>query len=125
LSLTPTKPTKEYIYAGGKLVATEEPTVFNDVPVTHPFYAEIGKIAAKEITNGTSATTYGPEDAVTRGQMAVFIERALGFYQPPSPPATPTFQDVPKDHPFYAFIEHFYTQHITSGCAAGYYCPDY
>src|SRR2546430_12946219 len=35
VSLTPTTPSKEYIYAGGKLLATEQP-MFTDVPLGYP-----------------------------------------------------------------------------------------
>ncbi len=123
----PNAPAKEYVYAGGKLVATEEPR-FNDVPISHPYYSEIDKIAERGITSGCGANPplYCPESPVTRGQMAVFIERALGVFQPPPPPATPTFQDVPANHQFYTFIEDFKSRGITNGCSANppLFCPD-
>lgn len=122
---------KEYIYASGKLVATEEPSGFNDVPSTHPFYADILKLAAREVTLGCQVNPplYCPECPVTRDQMAIFIERALGVHTPPPGPATPTFADVPNsgftDYSF-EFIEDFVLRGITIGCDAGpprRYCP--
>jgi len=38
---------------------------------------EIGCIRALGITDGTTATTYGPDDPVTREQMAAFLARTI------------------------------------------------
>ncbi|GJM38340.1 MAG: hypothetical protein DHS20C19_17070 [Acidimicrobiales bacterium] len=38
-------------------------------------YRDIGCLVDLEITEGTSPTTYSPKDAVTRAQMAAFLER--------------------------------------------------
>lgn len=38
----------------------------------------INQLAALDITKGTSATTYGPNDTVARYQMALFLNRFLG-----------------------------------------------
>jgi len=59
---------------------------------------------------------------VTREQMAIFVMRALGVFDPPTP-GVPTFQDVPSSSFAYDFIEAFYARGITAGCAAGLYCP--
>jgi hypothetical protein len=40
------------------------------------------------------------------------------------PPATPSFNDVPPDHPFYQFIEAIHAAGITAGCGNGNFCPD-
>jgi hypothetical protein len=55
--------------------------------------------------------------------MAVFIIRAMG--QTPYDKATPTFQDVPKTHSAYGYIERMYALGITGGCATSplRYCP--
>ena len=34
-----------------------------------------------------------------------------------------SFTDVPRDHPFYAFVENIFHNGITGGCTAGNYCP--
>lgn len=54
---------------------------FNDVPTSHPFFQFIQALAAAGITGGCSASPplYCPDAAITRGQMAVFISRALGL----------------------------------------------
>jgi hypothetical protein len=102
---------------------------FADVPQTHPFYTEIGKLSARGITQGCGGGNFCPDSNTTREQMAIFIERALGIFSPPAGPATPTFGDVPNSGATdysYEFIEDFVMRGITAGCAAGpprLYCP--
>lgn len=54
---------------------------FNDVSTGHPFFQWIEALAASGITRGCSTTPplFCPDDPVTRGEMAVFISRALGL----------------------------------------------
>ena len=40
----------------------------------------IAALKASGITSGTTATTYSPDANLTRGQMAVFLAKALGLY---------------------------------------------
>jgi hypothetical protein len=54
----------------------------NDVPTTHPFFRFVEALAAAGITAGTGPGTYGIDDPVTRGQMAVFLSIALGLHFP-------------------------------------------
>ena len=54
--------------------------IFNDVPPAHPFYQYIEALAASGITGGCGGGNYCPDSAVTRGQMAVFLAKALGLY---------------------------------------------
>lgn len=53
---------------------------FTDVPPSHPFYADIEALAASGVTSGCTATTYCPNNNVTRAQMAAFLNR-LGALQ--------------------------------------------
>jgi S-layer homology domain len=56
---------------------------FNDVPVGHPFFQFIEALKASGITGGCGdGTTYCPDSPVTRGQMAVFLAKALGLHWP-------------------------------------------
>jgi hypothetical protein len=95
---------------------------FADVPQNHPFYTEIGKLSARGVTLGCNTGLYCPDDVVTRQQMAAFIIRALGDFNPPAP-AQQRFLDVPPSNPFYAFIEQMAVRQITLGCGGGNYCP--
>jgi len=54
---------------------------FNDVPTTHPFFQFIEALAASGITGGchTNPPRFCPDAPVTRGQMAVFLAKALGL----------------------------------------------
>lgn len=61
---------------GNKAVASP----YTDVPDDHPFYADIMYLWETEISKGYSgpkAGTFGPDDPVTRAQMAAFLRRAL------------------------------------------------
>ncbi len=53
---------------------------FNDVPTTHPFFQFIEALATSGITGGCGGGNYCPDAPLTRGQMAVFLSKALGLY---------------------------------------------
>lgn len=55
---------------------------FGDVPTGHPFFQFIEALAASGITGGCGSGNYCPDNPVTRGQMAVFIAKALGLHFP-------------------------------------------
>ncbi len=99
--------------------------VFSDVPVAHWAAGWIEQLAAEGITSGCAAGLYCPESAVTRAQMAVFLLRGLyGAAHVPPPPTGAVFSDVPLTHWAAAWIEQLAAEGITSGCAAGLYCPE-
>ena len=58
---------------------------FNDVPTNHPFFAFVEALAAAGVTGGcnVSPPMYCPDAPLTRGQMAVFLGRALGLHFAP------------------------------------------
>jgi hypothetical protein len=58
--------------------------VFADVPASHPFCGFIQQLVLDAITAGcaTNPPRYCPDAAVTRGQMAVFLEKVLRFREP-------------------------------------------
>jgi len=53
---------------------------FNDVPTSHPFFQYVEALNAAGITGGCGNGNYCPDAPVTRGQMAVFLSKALGLY---------------------------------------------
>ena len=55
---------------------------FADVPVGHPFHRFVEALVASGITAGCGSGNYCPNDAITRGQMAVFLAAALGLHWP-------------------------------------------
>ena len=55
---------------------------FTDLPTSAASQTAINQIKQLGVTTGTTATTYSPDDNVTREQMAMFIERLLGKTAP-------------------------------------------
>jgi hypothetical protein len=53
---------------------------FPDVPTGHPFFQFVEALAASGITAGYGNGNYGVNDPITRGQMAVFLSKALGLH---------------------------------------------
>jgi hypothetical protein len=102
---------------------------FADVPGSHPFWPSIQALARTGITGGcaTDPAKYCPDAAVTRGQMAVFLRRAMVYPGSASPPpSTGTmFADVSATHPYADWIEALLAAGITGGCGAAEYCPDH
>jgi len=98
---------------------------FSDVPASHPFHDFVEKIFRNGITSGCGGGNYCPDASVSRDQMAAFILRALGEFNPPTPPMQ-RFLDVPPTNPFYAFIDRMAVLGITQGCSASppLYCPN-
>jgi hypothetical protein len=82
------------------------------------FENDINAIAAFGITRGTSATTYNPNDPVTRGQMAAFLTRAFGL----GAGGTTPFTDI-AGNTFEDDIEAIYAAGITVGTSATTYSP--
>ncbi|HWP42342.1 MAG TPA: S-layer homology domain-containing protein [Blastocatellia bacterium] len=95
---------------------------FLDVGEGDLFYTEIGKLSARGVTSGCGGGNYCPGAPVLRDQMASFILKALGEFNPPQP-AMQRFADVPPSNIFYAFIDRMAVLGITAGCGGGNYCP--
>lgn len=102
-----------------------EPPSFDDVPADHLFHTEIVWLAEERITRGCNPpenTNFCPEDNVTRGEMAAFLNRALGL-----PSASPSgFVDI-ADSVFVDDIHELAAARITRGCNPPEntnFCPD-
>ena len=57
-------------------------TDFHDVPANSPFLDSIVWAVKQGITNGKTATTFGPGDPCTRAQIVTFLWRAAGSPEP-------------------------------------------
>jgi len=55
---------------------------FGDVPTGHPFFQFVEALAASGITAGCGNGNFCPDQPLTRGQMAVFLSKALGLHWP-------------------------------------------
>jgi hypothetical protein len=56
---------------------------FGDVPTPHPFFQFVEALVASGITAGCGGGNYCPDAPLTRGQMAVFLSKALGLHFAP------------------------------------------
>ena len=72
------------------LVGLAATPYFEDVPESHPFFAQIQRMKERGITNGCSANPprFCPDDTVTRGQLAAFLVRATEGAPGPVEPLT-------------------------------------
>jgi hypothetical protein len=69
------------VVIGYKLQVSPAPATatFNDVPLDSPQFQFIEALAASGITAGCGGGNYCPNNPLTRGQMAVFLAKALGL----------------------------------------------
>ncbi|MCC5952220.1 MAG: S-layer homology domain-containing protein [Acidimicrobiia bacterium] len=108
-------------------VADDDPApTFTDVPADHPFHDDIAWLAATGITTGYPDGTFAPTNPVSRQAMAAFLHRLWDLTDLPDPPLddpTPTFTDVPADHPFHDDIAWLAATGITTGFPDGTFAP--
>jgi hypothetical protein len=115
------------ITIGSETYTVAQGAKFGDVPQDHPFFTYIGKLSARGVTLGCSNGSFCPDDPLTRDQMAAFIIRGLGEFNPPTP-SHQRFADVTPGNPFYSFIDRLAALGITLGCGTNsggqlIYCP--
>jgi len=113
--------TKIVILAFDYELYTPPTQTFSDVPPDHPFYIFVETAAHNNIVAGYDDGTFRPYANVTRGQLSKIVVVAAAW--PNINPVTPTFNDVPRDHPFYTFIETAACHGIISGYADGSFRP--
>jgi len=81
-----------FIVRAFDLTATSD-IQFSDVPASRTFALSINRLATAGITTGCATGRFCPAGLVTRGQMAAFLQRALGLtplYPPPPAAGNPT-----------------------------------
>ena len=104
---------------------------FSDVAVgTWAFdYVEYCADPVQDIVGGYEDGTYGPGIVVSRGQMAVFIGRAIAggesFFDTYVPPTTARFPDVATDSMWYPYVEYIAAEGVAGGYMDGLYHPEY
>ena len=94
---------------------------FTDVVGSAYYHDAVLWAVENGVTSGTSATTFGPNVTVTRGQMMTFLWRAHG-----SPKATGSnpFTDVSTSDYYYDAVLWAVKSGITSGTSATTFSPD-
>lgn len=113
-----------FIFAADQFFTLYQGVQYNDVAVGSLFYEEIEKLSARGVTVGCGNGNFCPNDIVPREQMAAFIVRARGEFNPPTP-ASQRFNDVPPENVFYNFIDRLAELGITVGCQVSppLFCP--
>ncbi len=115
---------------GWGLYVFELTSSFEDVPVDQWAADAVERCASSGIVSGYDEANYGPGLAVSRDQMAVFISRSIctptgeaGLVDY-TPPATPSFSDVPAGYWAYKHIEYAAEQGVVTGYEDGRYDPE-
>ncbi|GIG54210.1 S-layer homology domain-containing protein [Demequina activiva] len=112
-----------YKMAGSPAWTPPAESPFADVSTSNVFYKHITWMANEGITYGVGdGSRFGVSNDLNRGQMAAFLYKLAGSPEY-TPPATPTFDDVPTTHTFYKHIEWLAESGIASGYASGGYGP--
>ena len=101
----------------GEMTDDERPLLW-DVPEGFVHEAGIRWVAEQGITTGFEDGSFRPADPVTRGQMATFLDRALGLE-----PGDESFPDVPEDFVHAAAISAVAAAGITTGFEDGSFRP--
>ena len=122
-SITVTVSATSYgVYSKSKTVGPVGPVTrgahFADVPAGSAFATQVDWMWMNNISTGTNndpyAPLYKPLDAVSRQAMAAFLYR-LSVDTAFTPPAEPTFADVPTTSPFYLQVEWMAAKGISTG----------
>ena len=94
---------------------------FVDVSTSDYYYDAVLWAVENGVTNGTSATTFGPNVTVTRAQMVTFLWRAHG--SPEATGANP-FTDVGTSDYYYDAVLWAVANGVTTGTSATTFSPD-
>ncbi len=99
------------------VVELEPEQIFSDI--SHTLFVEhIYWLAAQGITTGCGPTTFCPDEFVTRGQMAAFLNRALRL-----PSADQDYFSDDNGSTFEDDINRLRQAGITTGCGTDTFCP--
>ena len=95
---------------------------FTDVPNDAWYAAPVLWAKANNVTGGTSATTFGPDDSCTRAQVVTFLWAANGKPEPKS--MNNPFKDVANNAWYLKPVLWAVEQGITGGIAEGKFGPE-
>jgi hypothetical protein len=107
---------------------SEPPPTFSDVPADHWAYRWIEYAVSRNVVQGYPGGTYHPDEVVNRGQMAVYVARAVAGSDDAVPPDTDgaTFTDVTETNEWgwcYRYVEYCAANAIVQGYAHHTYRP--
>ena len=95
---------------------------FTDVKVSDYFYTPVLWAVREGITNGISATSFGPNAPCTRGQIVTFLWRACGSPEPEK--TNNPFTDVKSTDYYYKAVLWAVESGITNGMSATTFAPN-
>ena len=93
---------------------------FTDVSASAYYYDAVLWAVEQGITNGTSATTFGPDATVTRGQTVTFLWR----YDGSTTVSGSNFADVASDAYYAGAVAWAVSEGVTNGTSATTFSPD-
>ena len=109
--------------AFGFEINTEGGPHFSDVGETSAFYPYIETLYNLDVVGGYGDGSFGPNNAITRGQIAKVVVGAAAVADPPNwvldPPPTNTFEDVPVGSTFFAYVEAAASHGVLQGYPCG------
>ena len=108
-----------YVLVGSEAKPKPE---FVDVPSNAYYAPAVDWAVENEITTGTSAKTFSPEDGCTRGHVVTFLWRTVGC--PKSEGTKNPFVDVKPDDYFYEAVLWAVEKGITKGTDTTHFSPD-
>lgn len=94
---------------------------FTDINKDHPYYVHIAALVEAGIIKGYNDNTFGPNNTLTRAQMAKMI--TLGFDFDQVTLAENPFTDISKDKEVAGFVQTLYANEITTGTTATTFSP--
>ena len=95
---------------------------FKDISKDSYYYDAVLWAVANDVTKGTSATTFSPDEGCTRAQIVAFLYRAAG--SPKVENVKNPFTDVNKNSEFYDAIMWAASEGITVGTTVTTFSPD-
>ena len=95
---------------------------FKDISKDSYYYDAVLWAVANDVTKGTSATTFSPDEGCTRAQIVAFLYRAAG--SPKVENVKNPFTDVNKNSEFYDAIMWAVSEGITVGTTVTTFSPD-
>lgn len=101
------------------LIGWKRTTPFKDVAANSAASGYIASAAQKGIINGYSDGTFRPAEPITRGQMALLLQRAFNLTEK----GEVYFRDIPQSGPQYDAINTIATAGLASGYADGTFQP--
>lgn len=113
---------KVTVSAAFKAAAPASENPFTDVPSGAYYEDAVIWAVKKDITSGTSATTFDPDGSCTRAQAVTFLWRAAGSPEPKS--AAMPFTDVPAGSYFEKAVLWTVENGITKGTSDTTFSPD-